>query len=89
MTIADTQRLVADAIFQDASVAAGRVRGILGASNQNWIDLMITHSLLALPIGPERTPTLLQIDFSAGPKPPAETCLLCRLGVDSASQTHS
>ena len=64
VTIEDTQRLVTDAIFQDASVAAGRARSILGASDQNWINLVNTHSLLALPTGPERTPTLLQIDFS-------------------------
>ena len=84
VTIEDAQRLVAQAIYEDVNVAAARVRNILGASNQNWINFINTHSLLALPTGPDKKPTLLQIDFTGATEAASEDLPFVSIGSGQA-----
>ena len=79
VTIADTQRLVSKVLFEDANLAASRARSILGGS-QNWLSMVGTHSLLALPAGPSRDPTMLQIDFSGATEAASEDLPFVSIG---------
>ena len=61
LTVADTRRVVSNAIFAEVSTEVAKARNII--PTQDHLKLVGTHSLLALPAGPERRPTLVQIDF--------------------------
>ena len=77
VTIEDTQRQVSKAIFEDANVAAGRAKSIIGP---NGINLVTTHSLLALPTGSRTNPTLLQIDFLGATEAASEALPFVSIG---------